>query len=179
MTLKILAAGLTFSLLAACNNNDEASENGSVVDSMHVAGQYGYDAAFLKKHNRNVIELQSNDGRSKVLVSADYQGRVMTSTANGDSGTSFGWINYALIESGKFKQQFNPVGGEERFWLGPEGGQYALYFKKGDSFAINHWQVPALIDTVAYEYQAAPENKNVSFTKKAVLTNYAGTGFTF
>ncbi len=179
MTFKFFVSVLAILVLAACNSNDNATTNYSASDSILVAGQYGYDAAFLKKHNRNVIELQSDDGRSKVLVSADYQGRVMTSSTNGDSGTSFGWINYALIESGKFKKQFNPVGGEERFWLGPEGGQYALYFKKGDSFSISHWQVPALIDTVSYDYTFSGGKKQVSFTKKATLTNHSGNEFSF
>ena len=96
--------------------------------------------AFLKKYTRKIVELSGNDGRSKVLLSADYQGRVMTSTASGDTGLSFGWLNHALISSGKKRKSFNPVGGEERFWLGPEGGQYSIYFKQGDSFTINNWQ---------------------------------------
>src|ERR1700694_2980104 len=113
---------------------------------------YGYDADFLNKHlSDNTIELKSADGSAKVLLSADYQARVMTSTAGGDSGNSYGWINYGLIAAGKKKGQFNPFGGEERCWIGPEGGQYSLYFKKGDSFAIRHWQVPAGIDTLSWQ----------------------------
>src|SRR5687768_15076637 len=45
-------------------------------------GTFGYDAAFLKQHTGKVLELTDALGRSKVLVSADYQGRVMSSTAN-------------------------------------------------------------------------------------------------
>ena len=30
----------------------------------------------------------------------------------------------------------NVFGGEDRFWLGPEGGQFALYFKAGDPFDL-------------------------------------------
>jgi hypothetical protein len=138
-------------------------------------GSYGYDASLLKKKTKQVLELSNREG-AKVLLSADYQGRVMTSTAMGDSGTSFGWLNYDLVNSGEKKKQFNPVGGEERFWLGPEGGQYALYFQKGDSFSIRHWQVPAIIDTVSYDLLHADSSVAV-FSKKAELTNYAGTLF--
>jgi hypothetical protein len=120
--------------------------------------------------------LQDEEGKAKVLLSADYQGRVMTSTALGDSGTSFGWINYALVESPQKKRQFNPVGGEERFWIGPEGGQYSIYFKAGDSFNIAHWQVPAVIDTITYD--AVQTNKSTAvFTKKTSFVNYSGTAF--
>lgn len=176
MTLPPFLLGFAFILFTACTNDEKSARQNNLTDTIPVAGTYGYDAAFLKKHNRAIVELKSADGLSKVLLSADYQGRVMTSTTNGDTGTSFGWINYKLIESGIPKKQFNPVGGEERFWLGPEGGQYALYFRKGDSFSINNWQVPAIIDTVAYEI-AASDKTSVTFTKTATLTNYAGNNF--
>src|SRR5512136_1054063 len=101
-----------------------------------VEGTYTYDADFLHKNTKGVIELSDTTGQAKVLLSADYQGRVMTSTASGDEGSSYGWMNYRLIASGEKKKQFNPIGGEERFWLGPEGGQYSLYFHQGDSFSI-------------------------------------------
>jgi len=141
-----------------------------------VQGTYAYDADFLKHHTRKVLELHDKDNQAKVLLSADYQGRVMTSTATGDTGTSYGWLNYNLIASGEKKTQFNPVGGEERFWMGPEGGQYSIYFKGGDSFNITHWQVPAIIDTVMYDIIQADNSKAV-FSKMATLTNYSGTTF--
>jgi hypothetical protein len=139
-------------------------------------GSYAFDAGFLKQHSTRVIELHDASNQAKVLLSADYQGRVMTSTATGDSGTSYGWINYELISSGKRKAQFNPVGGEERFWMGPEGGQYSIYFRKGDSFTIAHWQVPAIIDTLAFDV-ISNDNSKAVFSKTANLVNYSGTNF--
>ncbi len=100
----------------------------------------------------------------------------MTSTATGDSGTSFGWLNYDLIAAKEKRKQFNPVGGEERFWLGPEGGQYSIYFKKNDSFKIANWQVPAFIDTVAYKIVQAGKASAI-FSAGASFTNYSGTHF--
>ncbi len=138
-------------------------------------GSYGYDAAFLKKHINNTVELWNEEG-ARVLLTADYQGRVMTSSTSGDSGNSAGWINYDLIAAGKFRDQFNPVGGEERLWIGPEGGQYSFYFKKGDSFHIKNWQVPPVIDTVAYQITHS-DSTSVEFSQKAIVTNYSGTEF--
>ncbi len=138
-------------------------------------GSYGYDAAFLRQHLRHLTELSNATG-AKLLITGDYQGRVMTSTANGDSGTSFGWINYKLIEQGHMQPQFNPVGGEERFWIGPEGGQYSFYFKKGDAFDFSNWQVPPFIDTLPYTIVAS-EKDRVVFSHSAVLENYSGTRF--
>lgn len=157
----------------ACNNNSQQST--TAVGSAAAKGTYAYDVQFLKQHSNGIIEL-SNENGAKVLLSARYQGRVMTSTATGDTGTSFGWLNYSLIEAKEKKKQFNPIGGEERFWLGPEGGQYSLYFKGGDSFDFANWQVPVIIDTNAYEIKQQDQSQAV-FTKSATITNYSGTVF--
>ncbi|SDJ84751.1 hypothetical protein SAMN05421823_101247 [Catalinimonas alkaloidigena] len=137
-------------------------------------GTYAYDVDFLKQHTHQVLELIRGDAR--VLLSADYQGRVMTSTATGTNGTSYGWLNYDLMASGARSAQFNPVGGEERFWLGPEGGQYSVYFAEGAPYDMAHWQVPGLIETVAYEVVEA-DDRHAVFTKTAQLTNHSGTRF--
>ncbi|KAA9040629.1 hypothetical protein FW778_00880 [Ginsengibacter hankyongi] len=163
---------LLLSLIAACNNSSSVNENKSTEQLNK--GTYGYDVAFLKKYSPHLVQLQ--DSNMKILVSADYQGRVMTSSATGDSGSGYGWINYNLISSGEKKKQFNPVGGEERFWLGPEGGQYSIYFNKGDSFNIMHWQVPPVVDTETYNI-VQQDKSSVTFSKSAVITNYSGTTF--
>src|SRR5215831_10112497 len=164
---------LAWPLFIACNNNSQQRQttNDSSTASAH---SYANDADFLTKHTNTVVELRNGEGTEKVLLSADYQGRVMTSTASGDTGISYGWINYGLISSGEKKKQFNAVGGENRFWLGPEGGQYSIYFKAPDSFNIAHWQVPPVIDTESYDIQQADQSQ-VIFTKKASLINYSGT----
>jgi hypothetical protein len=60
-------------------------------------------------------------------------------------------------------------------WV-PEGGQYSIYFKGGDSFNIQHWQVPAAIDTLGYQ-MVYLDSSSAVFYKKAILTNYSGTVF--
>ena len=92
---------------------------------------FGYDVEFLRNH-KDIIVLKNNNELSQVVIVRDYQGRVMSSTANGINGTSYGWINYDLISSGKIQKQINVFGGEDRFWIGPEGGQYGFFFEKGD-----------------------------------------------
>ena len=82
-------------------------------------GSFGFDHKFLSKHD-SLIVLKNKSGESKVIVSAKYQGKVFTSTAEGDQGRSFGWINYkAFTES--VDPHMNAYGGENRLWLGPEG----------------------------------------------------------
>jgi hypothetical protein len=131
------------------------------------------DVDFMQQYTP-VITLKNGDGL--VAVSPSLQGRVMTSSADGVGSSSFGWINRELFQSGDTLSHINPFGGEERFWLGPEGGQYGLFFKKGDSFDFDHWQTPALIDTEPFPVLSQSDT-NVVFAKEATLTNYAGFNF--
>ena len=140
-----------------------------------VQGTFGYDLDFISKY-KDVIVLGGKASSAKVLLVKDYQGRVMTSTANGTTGNSYGWINYNLIQSGETKQHMNPYGGEDRFWLGPEGGQYALYFKKGDPFDFDHWQTPTLIDIEHFEIMTS-DSTHAVFRKSAGIVNYQGFQF--
>jgi len=82
------------------------------------------EVAFLEKYV-DVITLSSDNGLAKVAIVPQYQGRVMTSTAGGKE--SFGWLNYEAIASKEIKPHINVYGGEERFWMGPEGGQFAIF----------------------------------------------------
>lgn len=140
------------------------------MDTTFEKGQYGYDLQFLKKHLKP-IELY--DGDARVIISPEYQGRVMTSTASGENGFSFGWINSELIASGKLEKHMNAYGGEERFWFGPEGGQFSVFFPKGKSFDFENWQTPASIDSEPFE-TVGFEPTSATFIKKIRLLNYSG-----
>jgi hypothetical protein len=98
---------------------------------------FGDDLEFLKKH-AEVVLLSDAAGDSQVAVLPQLQGRVMTSTAEGAAGLSFGWINRELVASGKTVEHINVYGGEDRFWIGPEGGQFSVFFKKGVPFDLEH-----------------------------------------
>jgi len=137
---------------------------------------FGYDQKFLQENYKNTIILESDDKKSKLILSPELQGRVMTSTLNGDEGLSFGWLNYDLIRSKKIKEHINPTGGEERFWLGPEGGQFSLYFKPGVSFDFVNWFVPSVLDTETFTVKEKKKN-SATFQKEMNLINYSGTKF--
>jgi len=138
-------------------------------------GTFGSDVAFLGKHT-DAIVLSDAAGGAKVAVAPAWQGRVMTSSFAGNGGPSLGWINYEHIASGEIGPHINAFGGEDRFWLGPEGGQFALYFKPGTKFVFDDWQTPAVIDTEAYDVVAQSPTE-ASFRKITQLTNYSGTVF--
>lgn len=137
--------------------------------------QYGFNREFLKKYV-SVIELRN--GNSALLLVPRWQGRVMTSTAGGDEGFSFGWINHELIASGKTLKHMNAFGGEERLWLGPEGGQFSIYFKKGDPFVYDNWQVPAWLDTEPFEVLNQTDTSAL-FGLDVETVNYSGTPLKF
>jgi hypothetical protein len=141
-----------------------------------VGADFGDDAAFLKKHTPDLIILSDKAGQAKVAVSPAWQGRVMTSTATGDKGISFGWINRKHIESGKILPHMNAFGGEERFWMGPEGGQFSIFFEKGKKFEFADWQTPAIFDTKPFKVIKKSDDKAV-FGEEFSLTNYSGTKF--
>jgi hypothetical protein len=143
---EVLIAVVCMLSIVSCNNSGNVKSNKNKDNTMTTDStkQYGYNLDFLKKHV-SVIELKN--GNSLVAIVPAWQGRVMTSTAEGEQGFSFGWINHDLISSGKTVQHINPFGGEERIWLGPEGGQYSIFFKKGDG-VYDNWQ------TLTFRYTA-------------------------
>lgn len=136
---------------------------------------YGDDVAFMENYI-DLIQLSNPSSNSKVAISAALQGRVMTSSAYGDQGRSYGWINKELFKSKETSEHINVYGGEERFWLGPEGGQYSIFFKKGTEFTLDNWYTPKLIDLEPFDMVSQSSN-NVLFSKKASLKNYADFQF--
>ena len=143
---------------------------------------FGEDIAFLKKHTEVVVLRQ---GDAAVAVAPAFQGRVMTSSATGDAGTSYGWLNYKLIKqgvlkgeaaAGKLESKIHVFGGEERFWLGPEGGQFGIFFASGAKFDFDHWKTPPPIDTEPFQVVSSDKNRAV-FSASFSVANQSGTKF--
>ncbi|MEZ4774915.1 MAG: DUF6786 family protein [Bacteroidia bacterium] len=150
-----------------------SSDKKTLSENSYEPGTYGFDADFLKKHQQ-VVEL--SDGNSFVLISPEYQGRVMTSSAAGRSGNSFGWLNYDLISSGKQEAHIHAFGGEDRFWLGPEGGQFSVYFAPGKSFEFANWFVPPAIDSEPFPLISSSSTEAL-FERDIHLLNHSGNTF--
>lgn len=165
---------LTIIIMAGCTTKKQTQKEMDPLPQ-HDYTSFAEDVAFMKKYT-DIIELSDPSGQGKVAVSAALQGRVMTSSAAGLEGRSYGWINRELFESGDTLEHINAFGGEERFWLGPEGGQYSIFFKKGDEFNLDNWYTPRLIDLEPFDVEERTQGIAV-FTKKASLTNYSGFQF--
>ena len=122
--MKIWLLGLLFLALmvTACHHPAGAP---------YAPGTFGYDRYFLSAYD-SVIVLSA--GSASVIVSPRYQGKVFTSTAFGDTGRSFGWVHYKAF-NGPLDAHMNAYGGENRLWLGPEGGKFSLFFPPGASLS--------------------------------------------
>lgn len=170
MTYHALLVALTF-LLAGCART--ATDQAPMVTDTEAPPTFAEDVRFLEQHGPvQVLEAPSG---ARVALSAQYQGRVMTS-AVAPGRRSLGWINRDFIEAGQTGTAFDNYGGEDRFWLGPEGGQYGLYFAPGSAFEFSNWQVPAAFAEGAWTIEEQSDT-SVTYTRSMQVTNYGGTTF--
>lgn len=178
--VKCLFAFCFIACFSSCNQGADKSKEPknkeqAMTETEYSKGSFGYDLNFVRQY-QNVVVLKDALGSAQVLACPEYQGRVLTSTATGAEGRSFGYLNYGRIGSKKQTPQIQSYGGEDRFWIGPQGGQYAIFFKKGDPFDLNHWETPAPLDKEAFEL-VSHNDTMARFSKKMELKNFSGTAF--
>jgi hypothetical protein len=123
-----------------------------------------------------LIVLSSPDKQNLVAVSPSMQGRVLTSSAAGMSGRSYGWVNGELIASRQVQKHFNAYGGEDRVWIGPEGGQYSVFFAPQAPFDLAHWFTPTPVDTEPFQVVRQSQNA-IKLRRAFSLLNYSSTQF--
>ena len=143
------------------------------MEANYEPGTFGYDLEFLSHYDTLHI-LSSPDGMAQVIVSPKYQGKVFTSTTNGSEGISLGYINHDFFVKGVVDEHMNGFGGENRLWLGPEGGQFSLFFSPGAEQVYDNWHTPAPVDTEPWTTQSA-DSTTISMVKEMQLPNYLGS----
>jgi len=129
---------------------------------------------FLADYTR-VIELAADSAR--VAVCPEWQARVMTSTCSGPQGPSFGFIHREFIEAGKPDERFNNYGGEERFWLAPEGGQFSLWFAPGKEQTLENWYTQPALNEGAWEVVGQEGQESCTMRRRMQLRNASNTRF--
>jgi len=159
-------------ITSSCNNSGQKQASKKNATDSLGKGSFNYDLNFLKQHDDSIVVLSTDDGKAQVIVSPKYQAKVFTSTAEGDSGKSFGWVNYKAF-SGTPDAHMNAYGGENRFWLGPEGGKYSLFFKPDSSMVFANWKTPAPFDSEAWNV-INKNRQSVTMHKDMQLMNYKG-----
>src|SRR5665213_168690 len=163
---------LACALLNACKHKQTG---GHAFESDYAKGTFGYDLDFLKQKD-SVMVLSSKDGNGQIIISPKYQAKVFTSTAGGLNGKSFGWINYRIFKQISLDPHMNAYGGEDRLWLGPEGGVFALFFKPGTKMEFDYWHTPAAFDFENWTVTSSTGNE-VTLSKKTRVLNYLGVVF--
>lgn len=143
--------------------------------SMPSASHPTFDDDVTMLRRWSPVTVLASDSGGRVAISPALEGRVMTS-AVAPLAASLGWINRPFLEAGKRGTQFDNYGGEDRFWLGPEGGQFGLYFPPGASFTFASWQTPPALNEGAWEV-ARSSDESLVLTRALHVTNYAGTEF--
>jgi hypothetical protein len=134
---------------------------------------FGEERAFLERFGE--IAVLTSDTGGKIAIAPSLQGRVMTSGV-ADAARSLGWINHAFLEAGNKGTQFDNYGGEDRFWLGPEGGQFGLYFPQGAPFQFASWQTPRDLNEGPWTIASRAADR-VSLTRALRVKNHLGTEF--
>ncbi len=156
-------------MICSCTNTTNKAKKMNEYEK----GTFGYDLNYLTQKDDRLIVLTGDGGQAQVIVSAKYQAKVFTSTADGLDGTSLGFVNYKFFDANKVNEHMNGYGGENRFWLGPEGGLYSVYFKKGTEQVFENWHTPKPIDIETWEVTST-DNSHVAFKKEMEVTNYIG-----
>jgi hypothetical protein len=163
---------VAFILLVSCHDKNHQNQT---FESQYPKGSFGYDLNFLRRSD-SVIVLNSKDGNGQVIVSPKYQAKVFTSTADGLNGKSFGWINYETFAATSLDAHMNAYGGEDRLWLGPEGGKFALFFKPHRKMEFANWHTPTAFDFESWKLTSHTDKK-ASLSKSTRVMNYAGIIF--
>lgn len=169
---QFIALTLALGLLFSCANSKKKGEETAMGN--YEKGTFGYDLNYLSEKDSLVILKGDND--AQVIVSPKYQAKVFTSTVDGLSGRSLGFIGYKAFELAVPDEHMNGYGGENRFWLGPEGGKYSVYFEKGKEQVYDNWHTPKPIDIEPWELISATEKK-VVMKKGLEVKNFLGTQF--
>ena len=179
MQIRLLSPLLVLCMVTACKNpggssgssSGDSASAGSGAAHENPLGQFGYDMHFVGRYDKDMVILQT--GQSKLIVSPKFQGKVFSSTAAGDSGSSFGWVHYEAFAH-PLDPHMNAYGGEDRLWLGPEGGRFSLFFPPGAKMEFANWKTPAPFDSEPWDV-VGHTDQSVDLRKDMQLVNYAGT----
>ncbi len=168
--LLLIASGIC---LFSCTGRTESKKEKDM--NTFEKGTFGYDLNYLSQRD-SLIVLTGNNGKAQVIVSAKYQAKVFTSSADGLEGKSLGYVGYKAFEVAQPDEHMNGYGGENRFWLGPEGGQFSVYFKPSTEQVFENWHTPKPIDIEAWDVVSS-DQKTAFLKKEMEVVNYKGTHF--
>ena len=166
--INLLAASVLSIGLSACSPQNKKQVNMNSYEK----GTFGYDLQYLSTKDSLVI-LMDDTEKAQVIISPKYQAKVFTSTVDGLEGHSLGYLNYKALDSEIINEHMNGYGGENRFWIGPEGGQYSVYFEPEVEQVYDNWHTPKPIDIESWNIVSS-DRQNVWMNKNMQVQNYQG-----
>ena len=131
------------------------------------------DVAFLKQHTQ-VVVLGDGPG-ARIVVAPAYQGRVMTSTADG-SGV-------VRLDRARRGRQRHASAAHERvrrrgsLLARPRRRPVRALLQAGRSFDLEHWQTPEPFDWGAWDVVAPVGDRGGIRASSMSLVNHSGTPF--
>ena len=128
------------------------------------------------------VVLCGSDSKKIVVVAPSLVGRVICTGSGGLHGTTDSYISEDQIAKGFTKSlpgaKWASFGGEERVWLAPEGGEYALFFSKGKPQTQENYTVPESLNSTKFQVtEISADGKSVTFTAGMSLVNFIGSRF--
>lgn len=139
--------------------------------SCHQLGSSYQDDLKILQQYTEVVELTNNKGQARLMIAPEYQGKILGSTFDGLLGFKNGWLNRKALAD----KNFNGLGGEDRIWIGPLGGQYSLYYQQIAPLNEKNWRVPSALNQ-AFDVVAVSDTM-VEMQRKMRLTNFKGSRF--
>ncbi|AWB65249.1 hypothetical protein C2869_01770 [Saccharobesus litoralis] len=118
-----------------------------------------------------------SEGKRQLIVLPELQGRVMTSTAKGNTSQSIGWINYEYL-SKPHHDNNAIIGGADRLWFGPDASRFSLFFEPGVETTGENIRVQDAMSTVGFETTKQTQT-HISMQQALTLINYQGFTFEF
>ncbi len=154
-------------LLGACGIIEESSLKNSEL-RLH---SFGQDLTFFSKYGVETFLL--GEGSSYIAVSPKWQARVLSSTYGGEESPSLGWFDRSLLVETKRDLHMSQVGGEDRFWIGPEGGDSSVFFPDGTVQNEENWRIPPAFASESWKLVAKTRTQ-AKFEKEAEVQNSKG-----
>ncbi|WP_158969596.1 DUF6786 family protein [Paraglaciecola sp. L3A3] len=114
-------------------------------------------------------------GKSRAAVLAEFQGRVMVTSADGELGQTLGWSNFEYLATPNTDNN-SVTGGASRLWFGPETGPYSVFFKPGKPRTVNNIQVQDAVSLQPFTLIAQSDSV-ANFKQNISIQNHFG--FTF
>lgn len=130
----------------------------------------------LRQSGNDGFVLTGRNNQSVVLVAPNLAGRVMATSFDGEQGEINGFVDARAFKEG-MRDIWDNWGGEERYWLGPEGGQFGLMFQ-GKKNCFANYSVPPGFNKQEYIVtEHAGSGNSLTMQASFTLRNAAGTHF--